>query len=192
MCCPTSWRVVSTGRAGPGWVALGPVPPVAAALATVVTARNSAAASASGRRATVTEARNTWRGVSMRASGVLPAAERRGHDARRLELDRVAGARDDQRPRPRHARDHPLGQLGVRAVALAGNRGDGHVQVAEARPQGPSRALAQTSKRGREPGGVVAQAVLVGGCRHVRWLPLEDRLPAPAAREGLDAQAGLQ
>src|SRR5882762_170109 len=159
MCCPTSWRVVSGGSAGPGEVALGPVPPVAAAaLPAAVTASNSAAASTNGRRATVTEARNTWWGVSMRGSGVLPAAQRRGHDARRLELDRVSGARHDQRPRPGYARDHSLGQLGVRAVALAGNRGDGHAQVAQARPQGLDRALAQTAKRGGEAGGIVVQA----------------------------------
>src|SRR6476646_5699190 len=189
MCCPTSWRVVSGGSAGPGWVGLGPVPPVAAALAVAVIARNSAAASTSGRRTSVTEARNTLPGVSMRGSGVLPAAQRRRHDARRLELDRVAGAGHDQRPRPWDARDHPLGELGVRAVALAGDRRDGHAQLVEARPQGLGGAMTQTAQRGREAGGVVAQAVLMGRCRHVGWLSLEDRLPTPAAREGLDTQA---
>src|SRR4051794_29805093 len=135
MCWPTSWRVLSAGSAGPGWVAPGPVPPVAApALAAVVTASSSTAATASGRRATVTEARNTCGGVSMRASGVLPD-QRRGHDARGLQVNRMAGARHDQRPRTGDARDHALCELGVRAVTLPGDRGDRHAKLAEACPQ---------------------------------------------------------
>src|SRR5690349_193493 len=127
MCWPTSWRVVSAGNAGPGWVAPGPVPPVAApALPAAVTASSSTAATASGRRATVTEAGNTFRGVSMRVSGVLPADQRGGHDARRFEVHRVAGAGHDQRLPAGNARRHALGELRVGAVPLPGDGGDGH------------------------------------------------------------------
>src|SRR6266851_3720824 len=193
MCWPTSWRVLSAGSAGPGWVAPGPVPPVAApALAAAVTATSSAAATASGRRATVTEARNTCQGVSMRVSGVLPADQRGGHDAGGLEVNRVAGARHDQRPRTGGARHHALGELRVRAVALAGDHGDRHAQLAEARPQRLRRPLAQTAQRGGQAGGLVAQPVLVRRRRDVGRLALEHRLLRPATGESLDVQSALQ
>src|SRR5437763_6475911 len=189
MCWPTSWRVVRAGSTGAGGLAPLPVPPVAAvAPAAPVSASRSTVAAASGRRATFTQSSNTSGSDSMRGSRVLPG-QRGGDDRGRLEVHRVAGGRDDQRPRSRQPRHHALGELGVLGVALARDHDDRHTKLAESRPDRVVGARAQPAQRRRQAGRVVAQPILVGGRRHLGRLAPEDRLPRPAAGEGLDGQA---